>query len=149
MDLLVQDFIFRFPAKAYIRQRGALNQCTWGYLFNLDMPLSGGRVPWHCADIPFVFHNTKLVPLTRSAASSAHLEEQIFVGVMAFVKTGNPNNAAIPTWPCSTGTEESTMLFDKNTRLCVNHDSALMAGIMKYSGLLLAYMQQSMGQIRH
>lgn len=149
VDALVLDFIFRYPTKAYIRQRGGMNRCTWGYLFNLDMPLDGGRAPWHCADIPFVFHNTELVPVARNAAQCTRVEKQIFDSVMAFVKTGNPNNPSIPTWPCSTDSEENTMLFGEDTQMRTNHDTALMDCVMKHHGIFLAQLQEGAGEIQH
>lgn len=101
VDLLTLDFIFRLPEMDYIAKRSALNDCTYAYLFNQDLPVDGGRTPWHCADIPYVFHNTSLVPVTQEAGVTEKLERQIFESVIAFAHTGNPDNAYIPHWPVS------------------------------------------------
>ena len=119
------DVTFRLPAQQYIRQRAAQNSCTYSYLFNQDLPIDGGRTPWHCADIPYVFHNTDLVPVTQESGVTEKLQQQIFASVMAFAKTGNPNHEGIPFWPESTHEEEHTMIFDANTRVRCNYDAEL------------------------
>lgn len=134
VDMLVLDFLFRLPAQQYIRQRSELNDCTYAYFFNLDLPVDGGRTPWHCADIPYVFHNTELVPVTQEAGVTEKLEKQIFESVMAFAYTGNPNNKEVPEWPASTPEKEYTMMFDRQTRLRCNHDADLIPLLAKYMG---------------
>ena len=37
-----------------------MNAQTYSYMFDLELPLDGGWVPWHCADIPYVFANTSI-----------------------------------------------------------------------------------------
>ncbi len=150
VDLLTLDFLFRSPASAYIRQRSALNQCTWSYFFNQDMPVDRGRTPWHCADIPYVFHNTELVPVTWQEGVTEKLEKQIFESVMAFAHTGNPNNAAVPQWPASTPDKEQTMIFDSQTRLRCNHDAELMPVFEKYMGPVFAKSREAiMEDVQH
>ena len=134
VDLLTLDMMFRAPAMEYIKCRSDLNDCTYSYFFNQDMPLEGGRTPWHCADIPFVFHNTELVPYTQMDDVTETLESQIFESVMAFARTGNPNHDGIPAWPASTPEEEQVLIFDSNTRLVCNHDKELMPALVKYVG---------------
>ena len=124
-DVINLDAVFREPEIAYIRKRSVLNACTWSYLFNQDMPIDGGRTPWHCADIPFVFHNTELAPYCRIEGVTDRLEEEIFESVMAFARTGNPNNSHIPAWAASTPEKETTMIFDSRTRAAVNFDHRL------------------------
>lgn len=132
LDILNLDFIFRAPTQQYIRQRAALNDSTYSYLFNYDFTVDGGRTPWHCADIPYFFHNTSLVPVTMEEGVTEKLEKEIFDSVMAFARTGSPANDSVPAWPHSTPTEEKTMLFDKKTRLVVNHDEKLIPLYAKY-----------------
>ena len=150
VDLLVLDLMFRAPAMEYIKCRSALNDCTYSYFFNQDMPLEGGRTPWHCADIPFVFHNTELAPFTQMEGVTEKLEEQIFESVMAFAKTGDPSNDKIPAWPASTPEEEKVMMFDEYTRLCCNHDRALMPVFEKYMmPIFMKQMEKDADEIQH
>lgn len=125
IDLLGLDFMFREYITSYIERRSALNNCTWDYIFNLDGPMRGGQLPPHCADIPFVFRNTELVPATQQVGVTQKVEKQIFDTVMAFVKTGNPNNCSIPQWESDTPKEFHTMVFDENTGVRTNFDRKL------------------------
>lgn len=118
------DFRYRQAIIKYVKNRGKLNKCTYNYLFNRDFPIDGGCVPWHCSDIPFVFHNTDLIPCCDFEGAK-HMEEKIFTTVLAFMRTGNPNNELISEWkPCDEN-NCYTMLFDDNTKLVCNHDEVL------------------------
>ena len=125
LDIINLDSIFRGPEIQYVKARSALNDCTYSYLFNQDMPLDGGRTPWHCSDIPFVFHNTCFTPYTTIPGITEKLEKQIFESVIAFARTGNPNNPSVPEWKADTPEEETVMVFDENTRPLVNYDHEL------------------------
>ncbi|MDO5425762.1 MAG: carboxylesterase family protein [Eubacteriales bacterium] len=138
VELCTLDFLFRLPTQDYIRLRSALNDCTYAYLFNYDLPLDGGREPWHCSDIPYVFYNTELVPITQEAGVTEKLEKEIFDSVMAFAQSGNPENPAVPKWPASSGEEERTMVFGKETKLRRNFDAELVPLAAKYLGPALA-----------
>ena len=65
VDIMTMDFMFRGPEIEYIKTRAKCSGGVWPYLFNLDMNFDGGRTPWHCADIPYFFHNTELAPYTQ------------------------------------------------------------------------------------
>lgn len=149
-ELLSLDFIFRLPTIEYLKKRTALNSCTWAYLFNQDMPLESGRSPWHCSDIPFVFRNTELVPSAQIPGVTDRLEKQIFDSVMAFAKTGDPNNEAIPQWQASTPDTEHTMIFDGETRAVSNFDRELIPLLAKYMGPVLEKMRETMmSEVQH
>ena len=149
VDILTLDYIFRRPTKEYIRQRGALNDCTYAYLFNLDMPIDGGRAPWHCADIPFAFHNINLVPMAKGAKNAEKIEEQFFESVISFARSGNPNHNILPMWSPSTEEEEHTMVFDVETRERVNYDEALISAAVEYQSVMEQRMRENAGKIQH
>lgn len=137
VDILTLDYIIRHPIQKFVRMRAKVNPKTYSYLFNHEMPIDGGRTPWHCADIPYVFHNTELVPITQEEGISEKLEKQIFDSVMAFARTGSPENESVPSWPACTPDEENTMVFDRQTRLRTNHDEKLMPLVGKYMQIYL------------
>ena len=148
--LLNLDFLFRLPAQEFIRLRSGLNSSTYSYMFNLDLPIDGGRTPWHCADIPYVFHNTEMVPVTQEEGVTEKIEKQIFDTVMAFAHTGDPNHEGIPFWPASTPQEEHTLVIDKETRVLCNYDQKLISLFAKYMGPVFAkQMEKGDGQIQH
>ena len=151
-DLLRADCIFRGPEISYIAERSRLNGCTWSYLFNMDQPIDGGNTPWHCCDIPYVFHNIGLVeyPWGPGAEKLAEkIQEEAFRSVMAFARTGNPDNGAIPHWPACSEGRESVLVLDGNTRVLVNYDHELVRGLESCAKEITRRMSESSGQIQH
>lgn len=136
VDLLNLDFIFRLPTQNYIRLRSALNNCTYSYLFNFDMHVDNGRTPWHCSDIPFVFHNTSLVPSSQWGDATEELEKKIFECVRSFAWMGDPNHTGIPEWPVSKPGQEQTIIFDEKVRVRCNFDAELIPLLAKHMASL-------------
>ena len=130
-DLTRMDYIFRNGIHKYIRMRSGLNQCTYSYMFNHDMPIEGGSTPWHCADISYVFHNTEFVPSAQEECAEK-LEKLIFDTVMAFAHSGNPNHNGLPEWPASTPEKRTDHGFDVKPELRCNYDHELMPLYKKY-----------------
>lgn len=133
-DILTLDFIFRHPEIEYIKLRSACNGKIWSYLFNLDMPFDGGRTPWHCADIPYFFHNTEMAPYTQEEGVTEKVEKLIFNSIMSFAKTGNPQNPEIPLWRTCTREKENTLIIGKDTRIGENFDHELISVLKKCMG---------------
>lgn len=150
VDILPMDYIFRRPIQKFVRLRARENKSTYSYLFNYEMPIDGGRTPWHCADIPFVFHNTDLVPITQEEGVTQKLEQQIFESVMAFARTGSPENGLIPSWPACTSEIENTMVFGRETNLRANHDEKLLPLVERYMNLYFEKIGfKSMENVQH
>lgn len=150
VDLLKLDYIFRLPEQTYTRLRAALNQDTYVYLFDYDFTVDGGRTPWHCADIPYFFHNTELVPVTQEEGVTERLEKEIFDAVMAFARTGCPEHPLIPRWPSSTPKEEQVMVFGKRTELRCNYDHELVPlAAEKMIPVMERKMKKMMENIQH
>ena len=128
-DVINLDTLFRQGGVQYIRERSAMNRCTWSYLFNQDMPLENGRTPWHCSDIPFVFHNTEFTPYCQMGPETEKLESLIFDTVMAFARTGNPNHPGLPQWDPSEPEKENVLLLDGHPRQAANFDHRLLNAV--------------------
>ena len=152
IDLLRLDFIFRSPEIPYIQERGKLNGATWSYMFNMDQPIDGGNTPWHCCDIPYVFHNIDLVEYPHGAGAeelAEKIQEEAFRSVMAFARTGNPANESIPAWPASEGGKENTLVLDEKTRVLENFDHELISALASRAEEIQRFMAASAGQIQH
>lgn len=124
-DVLYLDTLFREPAMRYVRERARQGGRVYSYLFDQDMPIDGGRMPWHCADIPFALHNTEHVPGVQQEGMTDRLESELFESVLAFARKGDPGHGGIPGWPASTPSKEYTMVFGSPTELKCNHDTEL------------------------
>lgn len=125
-DLLTLDTIFRGPTREFVRALAAAGGSVYSYLFALEFPYQNQKTAWHCSDIPFVFHNTELVPVANIPEVSDRLQEQIFGAVMAFSRTGKPEYEGLPQWPASREDDEATMIFDRVCEVRHNHDDRLL-----------------------
>ena len=151
-DLLRLDTVFRAPEIPYIAERSKLNRATWSYLFNMDQPIDGGNTPWHCCDIPYVFHNIDLVEYPHGPGKEGlaeKIQEQAFCAVMAFAAAGDPSGPAVPAWPACEPGKERTLVLDENTRVLENHDHALMAACAKHAETIARHLAESRAQVQH
>ena len=150
VDIMTMDFMFRRPEIDYIRERSKCSGRVWSYLFHLDMNFDGGRTPWHCADIPYFFHNTQYAPYTQEEGVTERVEKLIFDSVMAFAKTGNPENPEVPKWDACTPDKESTLLIGKETTVRENFDHELIPVLEKCMGPVYARnMEKQMKNVQH
>ena len=152
IDLLRLDFIFRGPEIRYIAERSKLNRCTWSYLFNMDQPIDGGNTPWHCCDIPYVFHNIDLVEYPHGNAEEGlakRLENEAFSAVAAFAATGNPACGPVPAWPACEPGKERVLVLDGHTRVKENYDHELIAAVEARAEEIMRRMAAAAGQIQH
>ena len=114
----------------------------------------GGNTPWHCSDIPYVFNNIDLVEYPHGPAEDETLSERIqrecFESVLAFARTGCPDNGAIPSWPACEEGKENTLIIDAHTRVRENHDHALMPVFIRYMVPVFGKMMaEMMGNVQH
>jgi len=87
---------------------------TPAFAYQLDWPCPDPkRRAQHMTDIPLVFDNTdKPDAITGNGEAARKMAAVMSETFIAFAKTGNPNNATIPSWtPYSLGKRE-TMVFD-------------------------------------
>jgi len=126
-DIFALDKRFRIPSKNLAALAAKENSTAYLYQFNLEFPYRQQKIAWHCADIPFFFHNTDKVEVCNIENVSDKLEAQMFGVVKAFAETGDPNHPGIPVWPkCEPGAEH-TMIFDRVCEVRTDLDHKLMA----------------------
>ncbi len=86
------------------------------YVYELDWqtPVLGGifKTP-HTLDIPLAFDNIKYgSSMTGTGADAQKMADIISSTILAFAKTGSPDNPAIPHWPGFNLKNRPTMIFD-------------------------------------
>ena len=62
-------------AKQFVKEFAKAGGTAYSYVFALEFPYQHNKTAWHCSDIPFVFHNTELVPVANIPEVSDKLEE--------------------------------------------------------------------------
>lgn len=125
-DLVLLDTFTREASKEFCRKKAEHTQApTYNYLFTLDFPMDDGVPAWHCADIPFFFHNTDKVPVSNIPGVSDQLEDIMAGMLVNFAYNGVPTAPGLPQWsPCVPG-DLATMILDKECRLVHNFDDKL------------------------
>jgi para-nitrobenzyl esterase len=104
---------------------------AWLYWFTWQTPIFDGRPrAFHCAEIPFVFHNTDLCDhMTGGDARARALSGRMADAWIQFARTGNPDHPGMAHWaPFARGTAPS-MIFDDETRLALDPDGAELAAV--------------------
>ncbi|HTD97406.1 MAG TPA: carboxylesterase/lipase family protein [Edaphobacter sp.] len=92
---------------------------TWAYNFAWKSPVDGGK--WgapHTMDIPFAFDNVAIAaPMTGGGVEAQRVADQMSETLIAFARTGDPNNKAIPRWPRFELQKRPTMVWDVVSRV--------------------------------
>jgi para-nitrobenzyl esterase len=103
----------RASSRTVIERKAAQGRAP-GYLYLLTWPapFMGGRYgSVHGTDVPLIFHNPDLWPLTSGSKDSAAVADAMADAFIAFAKTGNPSTPSLP-WTPYTPATKPTMVFD-------------------------------------
>jgi para-nitrobenzyl esterase len=115
---------FMFGGSVTLAERKAAQNAAPVYMYQLmwETPVGGGifKTP-HTLEIPLVFDNVETArPLLGPGPDPQTLADQMSATWIAFAKTGNPNNPAIPTWPAYSAALRATMEFDLVSKVVVD-----------------------------
>lgn len=99
------------------QERAKIGDRTWMYQLDFGSPVEPKLGAFHSFDIALAFDNcaqpgSKTGTGPEALAVAAKMSETF----IAFAKTGNPNNAAIPAWAPYDLERRPTMVFDVDTR---------------------------------
>ena len=132
VDLLDMDAMFRVPTLKYLEQKSAVASApVYSYMFSLEFDYDDGKPAWHCADIPFAFHNCAIIPVCSIEGVTETLEEQFCGAYVNFARSGDPNHPMLPHWPPFTPGNKATMVFDRQCEVRVDYERELMDLLQK------------------
>jgi para-nitrobenzyl esterase len=99
------------------QERAKIGDRTWMYQLDFGSPVEPNLGAFHSFDIALAFDNcaqpgSKTGTGPEALAVAAKMSETF----IAFARTGNPNNTAIPTWAPYDLERRPTMVFDVDTR---------------------------------
>jgi para-nitrobenzyl esterase len=119
MMAIATDAGMRIPSLMIADRKAALHGApVFVYLFTWETPVLGGRLKSpHALEIPFVFDTLDSAPLTGDSPTRFALADKMSRTWLAFARTGNPNNDAIPQWPSYSSAQRPTMIFDNECRV--------------------------------
>jgi len=92
--------------------------------FGWQPPLFDGRLrDFHCVDICYWFNNTDLMlSHTGGGAKPRELSQKMSGSLVQFMKTGDPNDAGLPSWPAYTTEKGEVMFLDDNCEVQFDPD---------------------------
>lgn len=97
-------------ATAKSRQKAPVYMAWFGWEPNL---YSGRMRAFHCIDICFWFANTdRMYTHTGGGSRPRQLSEKMSDALLAFMRSGNPNNPKLPNWPAFTVENGETMVLN-------------------------------------
>jgi len=131
IDLLCVDGFFRPATLTYADLKSKEGPAVYSYLFGLEFDYDGGKLAWHCSDIPFFFHNTNLVPICNIDGVTGTLENEMAGAFVNFARCGDPNHAGLAHWPAYTPDHKATMVFDRKTEVRVDYEAELLSLLKK------------------
>lgn len=120
------DSFARLPTVRFIEKKAEVSSApAYLYMFALDFDVNGHRPAWHCADIPFVFHNSHRVPCCNMEGVTEKLEDEMAGAWVSFARYGNPNHKGMLHWPAYEAKDKATMIFDRSSQIAYNYDRDL------------------------
>ena len=118
----------RATTRTLIERKAALGGAgAYLYLLTWPAPFMDGRYgSVHGTDVPLIFHNPELWPLTAGSAQSGALADRMSDAFIAFAKTGNPGTPELP-WRAYDPASKPTMVFDVASGVKNDPDHDLLA----------------------
>ncbi len=109
---LEYDDMFLPATVEYVKKKAKeASAPVYNYIFAKVFDYDGGRAAWHCSDIPYFFHNAKLIPLCHQPGYEK-LDTLMSGAFVNFARTGDPNGGALPQWDACQDGKMVTMVFD-------------------------------------
>lgn len=102
-------------AERKLKQRAPV----WMYRMDRELPTLGGAFKaGHATELSYVFGTYENIrDFVGPGDAPVQLSRQMHSAWVAFAKTGNPQTAAIPTWPRYDLAKRQTMIFDVKSRV--------------------------------
>jgi para-nitrobenzyl esterase len=117
MDAITTDYTFRIPSIRLAEAQSRHQNNTYMYLFTWQSPFRGGKYgAMHALELGFVFGallGTEVGIFPKRDAETETLSGAMMDTWIAFARTGNPNNPAIPALSPYAVNKRATVLFDK------------------------------------
>jgi para-nitrobenzyl esterase len=97
------------------------------YLLTWPAPFMGGRYgSVHGTDVPLIFHNPELWPLTAGSPEGRVVADRMAGAFVAFAKNGSPGTPELP-WAAYNSNSKPTMLFDVQSGVKNDPDRELLS----------------------
>jgi para-nitrobenzyl esterase len=116
---IITDAGFRRFAHAQAEAKASRQRApVYTYLWEWTCPAFDGKFgAVHAMDVAASMHNERDAILGSGSADARGMCKELASALVAFAKTGDPNNSRIPEWPRFDTAQRSTLVFDRSTRV--------------------------------
>jgi para-nitrobenzyl esterase len=116
---MMTDSGFRRFAYAQAEAKAARGLApVYMYLWEWTSPAFDGKFgAVHAMDVSASFHNERDAILGAGSREAQRMCQDLASTLVAFARTGDPNNARIPPWPRFDPAERATLVFEPRTRV--------------------------------
>ena len=116
---IATDGLFRKYAIQQAERKAAQGSApVWMYRWDWAPDCYDGKFgATHAVDVSASFRNVRDVLLNGGRADGQKVANELSSAWVAFAKTGDPNNSAVPTWPAYDTTKRATLIVDNETRV--------------------------------
>jgi para-nitrobenzyl esterase len=116
---LMTDMGFRRFAHAQAENRVARQGApVYSYLWEWTCPAFDGKFgALHAMDVSASMYNERDGILGSGSSDAKLMCDSLSSSLLAFARTGNPNNPHIPHWPRFEISQRATLVFDRHTRV--------------------------------
>jgi para-nitrobenzyl esterase len=114
---------FRTGTDTQADRKAAQNKApVYKYYFQWHSPVRGGVLrSMHTMDVPFVFYNHEVAQSELGSGPDVlPLAEKMSTTMVAFAKTGNPDNPMIPHWPAYNVAQKPTLVWNNDVKVVNN-----------------------------
>jgi para-nitrobenzyl esterase len=100
---------------------------VYHYVLGWETPVMGGRFRSpHMLDLPLMFDNVDRMPrFLGDGPEPQRLADQMSETWLAFARTGDPGNAAIPQWPRYSSADRASLFFDVNSKVVEDYKAPI------------------------
>ena len=124
---------FRPDVVDYCAKRAAMATApVYQYVMAYESALNGGTMSWHCAEIPFIFHNADFTGAVYNGEQTWVTQDEMFGAWMSFARSGDPNHDGLCRWEPYTADRHACMIFGAPSACRVDHDADLIALLDPY-----------------
>lgn len=131
---ITSDRGIRASTRLVIEKKAALGRApAFLYLLEWPAPFMGGRYgSVHGTDVPLIFHNPELWPLTAGSGENSAMADRMSDAFIAFAKTGSPSTPELP-WAAYDPATVPTMIFDVQSGVKNDPDHRLLSLLPKHA----------------
>lgn len=109
---VITQYMYQMHSYRFAKALSASGMPVWMYRFDYNNGKKYGAM--HAAELNYLWNTEKL---KQAGGEQGALANQMHATWVAFIKTGNPDNAVLPHWPLYQNATRNVMLFNAETRL--------------------------------